>query len=640
MKHSTGTSAKTIAEFERLLELIRLEKEEELERFKRMVQSLPLEKRRSEGYTWFPVDTVKKGYTIGDRAYVTVKRTKNLGEEHQFRSGKTVNLFTQLPSARRREYSGVVYFVDKDRMKIILNSRDLPNWLEMGEVGVDLLFDETTYQKMEAALQAVIKASGDRLAELRRIFGGEQEPRFREIAHPINISSLNPSQNQAIDQILAAQDVAVVHGPPGTGKTTTLVQAVRLLCETEATVLVTAPSNTAVDLLTERLAAQELRVVRIGNISRVDESIVRHTLEARLAAHPESKTVKKIKVQAAEARRNAQRYRRRYGREEARERRELFREARELSAWANQLEDRIIDEILDSAQVITCTLVGAAHKELANRKFRTVVVDEAAQALEPANWIPITKASRVVLVGDPFQLSPTVKSMAAQRGGLNVTLIEKCLERLPRVSLLNVQYRMNETIMGFSNRQFYDNALRADASVAHHRLLFGANDPLVFIDTAGCGFDEKVHERYLSRFNPDEFRIVCEHLYQLADAYEGKDPPSIALISPYREQVMHMEEVIAEDGRLASLALTINTIDGFQGQERDVVYLSLVRSNTKGEIGFLKDYRRINVAMTRARRQLVIVGDSATIGQDRFYTEFLKYCEGEGRYLTAWSYMV
>ncbi|HMO40944.1 MAG TPA: AAA domain-containing protein [Saprospiraceae bacterium] len=630
------------AELTRLLEVLKIEKQEDFEQHRRMVLNLPLAQRREKGYTWYPVQVVGKGFTIGDRAFVTVERAlpppaeghEQKASEHQFRGGKMVSLFSLQPNVHRPEYSGTVYFVDKNRMKIVLNAKDLPDWLGLGQVGVNIEFDERTYVEMEKALVQVLNAKKGRLAELRAVLLGEKEPVFTDMNHPVSVEGLNDSQNAAVNEMLAARDVAVVHGPPGTGKTTTLVQAVKLICETEPTVLVCAPSNTAADLLTERLAEEGLNVVRIGNISRVDEAILSHTLEVQLAQHPESKHIKKVKVQAAEARRLA---RKRAGREE---RKRFFQEAGELSAWANQLEDRLIEQMLDGAQVITCTLVGAAHPLLERRKFRTVVIDEAAQALEPATWIPITKASRLVLTGDPFQLPPTVKSIEAQRQGLAVTLIEKCLQRIGRTSLLRVQYRMHELIMGFSNQVFYNNALQADASVRDHRLpIPNNNQPLIFIDTAGCGFEEKVQELYQSRYNPEEFLIVCEHLYQMATQFAEAAFPSVAIISPYREQVQWMQSVVAEDAQLAGLPLTINTIDGFQGQERDVVYLSLVRSNAKNEIGFLSDYRRMNVAMTRARKQLIVVGDSGTIGGYRFYEDFLNYCEQHGDYQSAWLYM-
>jgi superfamily I DNA and/or RNA helicase len=623
-----------------LREVVQLEKQEDFEQHRQKILQLPLHKRVAEGYSWYPVVVSKSGYAIGDRAFVIVERT---GEEKpdQFRAGKMVSLFTQQPEVRHPEKNGVIQFVNRNRMKIILNSSDLPDWLGLGQIGVNLMFDERTYLEMDKALVQVMKAKDNRLAELRDVIFGKQAALFEPIPHTFSIPSLNESQNAAVNQIVAARDVAVIHGPPGTGKTTTLVQAIKMLVQTESTVLVTAPSNTAVDVLTERLAEADLNVVRIGNISRVDESILSHTLDWQISNHPDSKHIKKVKIEAAELRRQAKRFKRNFGPEERRERGQMFRQAGELNAWARQLEDRLLDHILSSAQVITCTLVGAANEVLQKRHFRTVLIDEAAQALEPACWIPITKASRVVLAGDPFQLPPTVKSRAAEKEGLNITLIEKCLQRLAHTSLLKVQYRMNELIMGYSNQRFYDGELQAAESVKDHRLPIEDNHPLVFIDTAGCGFDEKLQLAYLSRYNPEEFLILREHLYAMIKSFQEleEELPGIAIISPYREQVKFIDSAITEDADLAELPLTINTIDGFQGQESDVVYISLVRSNAKGEIGFLKDYRRMNVAMTRARQQLIVIGDSATIGNDQFYLDFLEYCEKQGEYRTAWEFM-
>ncbi|WP_353480940.1 AAA domain-containing protein [Haliscomenobacter sp.] len=622
-----------------LLELLKIEKKEDFEQHRKLMDSLSPEQRRTKGLAWYPLNVVQQGYTIGERAFVVVERTQGKGQEHQFRSGKTVRFYTQQAGVHNPERNGVIYYVDKDKMRIILNTRDLPDWMSFGQLAVDILFDERTYLEMEKAMQRVISAPKGRLQELRAVFLGLKQPQFLPIEHPIKLIELNPSQNQAVNQILAAQDVVVIHGPPGTGKTTTLVQAIKLLAEREKTVLVTAPSNTAVDLLSEKLAAQDLRVVRIGNISRVDESILRHTLEFQISQHPESKNIKKVKVQAAECRRQANRLRSKRGYEAYEERKRMEQEAAELSSWANSLEQRLIDMILDDAQVIACTLVGAAHPVLDQRKFRTAIVDEAAQALEPATWIPITKASKIVLTGDPFQLPPTVKSNEAAKKGFNITMIEKCLKRIQQVNLLNIQYRMNEVIMGFSNRQFYNNELMAAPGVKEHRLDIEMNAPVIFIDTAGCGFDEKVHHAYQSKYNPEEFQVLREHLYLIAEAFLEKEPPSIAIISPYREQALHIEKELKEDPNVSKLDLSINTIDGFQGQEKDLVFISLVRSNTKGEIGFLTDYRRMNVAMTRARKQLIIVGDSATIGNNKFYGEFLDYCEKHGEYRSAWEYM-
>ena len=630
--------SKALEELRQLQKLLAQEKKEDLEQFKQLIQRLPLKERKEKGYTWYPVQVTKRGFTFGDRAYVVLQRNEE-DTPNFFRSGKIVNLFCKHPEAYKPESAGVIHFVNKNKMKIILNSQDLPEWLDDSGIGVDLLFDDRTYVEMEKALKQVINAKGDRLAELRDILLGLQQADHRPIDNFPPLPHLNTAQQQAIKNIMEAQQVAIIHGPPGTGKTTTLVQAIELLTNQERAVLVTAPSNTAVDVLTERLAEKGLNVVRIGNISRVEESLVQHTLEAQLSAHPESKNIKKIKLKAADCRRKAQRFKRRFGQEERRQRYELRQEAKELSQWANQLEDRLIDQILHSAQVITATLVGASHPVLSRLKFRTVVIDEAAQALEPACWIPISRVAKVVLTGDPFQLPPTVKSREAEKGGLSQTLLEKSLKRVAQHSLLNVQYRMNEVIMGFSNQQFYQMALRAAEQVAQGRLSITSNTPLQFIDTAGCGFQEQLKPTYKSRFNPDEYRILREHLLLLWGELSGQESTEIAIISPYREQVLYIEQHLSEEEELENIPTKVATIDGFQGQESDVVYISLVRSNSKGEIGFLKDYRRMNVAMTRARKKLVMIGDSATIGNDTFYSQLLEYCEQHGEYQSAWEYM-
>jgi len=625
--------------FDQLLELLALERREDEEAFREKVASKPLAERRKQGYTWYPVEVIRSGYTHGDKAYLEVAHPGAVEEtDHQFRAGKPVQVFSTQPEVKRPSYNGVVFFVDKRRMRIILNSPDLPDWLGLGGIGVDIQFDTTTYEEMEKALRAVRNARGDRLAELRAIALGEKQPGFGPLPCLATGSSLNPSQQEAVRYILAARDMALVHGPPGTGKTTTLVEAIQAMSGTEHNILVTAPSNTAVDVLTERLAARGLSVVRVGNISRVEESIWNHTLDVQMARHPESKHIKKLKVEAAEKRRAAGRYKRRFGRAERLERRDLYREASELQAWARQLEDRLVDLILDQAQVICCTLIGAVHPVLAQRRFRTVVIDEAAQALEPATWVPISRASRVVLAGDPFQLPPTVRSTVAQRRGLEKTLLERCLPRFERSAFLNVQYRMHEAIMGFSNNWFYGGRLQADASVAGHRLDGPSDGPVVFIDTAGCGFEEAEHPVYKSKSNRGEALILLEHLHQMLEQLH-QPLDRLAIISPYREQVRLLEELVAEDPRLADAAPAVRTIDGFQGQEADAVYLSLVRSNAKGELGFLKDYRRMNVALTRARKLLVVVGDSATLGSDSFYQAFLAYCDEKASYQTAWAYL-
>jgi ATP-dependent RNA/DNA helicase IGHMBP2 len=632
----------TLQPIQQSLALLLLEKQHEYDFFKNFIQKLSLRERREKGYTWYPLQIVRSGYTFGDRAFIVVERTTNLEDAHQFREGKLVNLFTFNKNAFRPERAGVIDFVHKNQVKIILNSKGVPDWLNNGSVGMDLMFDERTYVEMEKALRTVLTAHGNRAAELRDIFLGIQPPTFYPISaeNEIKIPQLNASQNRAVNEVLASTDVAVIHGPPGTGKTTTIVQAIKRMKDHENTVLVTSASNAAVDLLTEKLAEQGVNVVRIGNISRIDESVVRQTLEDILARHPDTKAIKKMRIQATEYRNLAGQYKRKFGLAEIEQRDKLKKEAYEMSAWANQLEDKLIEEILDGAEVIACTLVGAAHPSLNKRRFRTVVIDEASQALEPATWIPILKSSRVVLVGDPYQLPPTVKCIEAQRGGFGMTLIERCIKNFSHVSLLTVQYRMNEMIMGFSNERFYGGMLQADETVKNHILPYSNDEtPLVFIDTAGCGFEEKVNQDGKSRYNEGEYLIFREHLLQLMDKYGVAPLPEIALITPYKEQITYMRREISQDPILKTLSIDTDTIDAFQGQEADIVYISLVRSNTKNEIGFLSDYRRMNVALTRARKKLVVIGDTATIGGNPFYANFLAYCDKHNAYRSAWEFM-
>jgi superfamily I DNA and/or RNA helicase len=626
--------------FEHLQELLQIEKEEDLQQYKELIQNLSLSERRKKGVSWYPIVVQKTGYTLGDRAFVTLERTSNLNAGNKFRPGQSVQLFTKTAHVNNPEKQGIIQWIRKNKMKIVLNSSSLPDWLNQGSIGVDLLFDDRTYQEMEKALNAVKNAKNGRIVELRNILVGKQEPTFEPITNPIVIPELNDSQNQAVNDIVAARDVAIIHGPPGTGKTTTITHAIKQLCKKESTVLVTAPSNSAVDLLTERLNDLGLNVLRVGNISRVDESLVRHTLEAQLTNHPDYKNIKKIRKDAGEMLRKALKLTKKNGWQNRQEMKASFKESNELKSWADQLEQSTIDQILANADVITCTLVSVTNKYVTKLKFQTVFIDEAAQALEPATWIPILRAKRVIFAGDPLQLPPTVKSRAAQKGGFGVTMMERGIEHLPS-ALLKIQYRMNEVIMNFSNQMFYENQLIADLSVRHKTLgqADGNHTPLEFIDTAGCGFNEVVNPEFKSRCNPDEYLVLREHLYLLTKNANQDELPSIGIISPYREQVVFMQKDIDIDAELEPYDITVNTIDGFQGQERDVIYISLVRSNDKSTIGFLSDYRRMNVAMTRAKQKLIIIGDSATIGNNKFYGKFLDYCEKHGVYRTAWEFM-
>ena len=643
------------AELAHLRQLVQLERDEERRLHLEVIQAMPLPERVKKGYSWHPLQIAETGYGIGGRPVVTV--TRHGEEAHQFRSGTSVNLFSSQPGMKGTQRSGVIKYVKKNRMQIVLGGDDLPLWLTDGGVGVDLMFDERTYVEMDRALQTLEEARGNRIAELRDVIMGTRDAAYRPVddGRVAHLGHLNESQRRAVSQILGAEHLALVHGPPGTGKTTTLVAAVGELVKTEGRVLFCTPSNSAADLVTLRLAELGLNVVRTGNISRVEDDVMRHTLDLVIAEHPDTAQVKKLRREAADIRKKAARAR-------GRDKGLLFRDAGRLSGFARQLEDRTLDHVLDTAEVIVCTLVGAATSILSRHSFQTCIIDEAAQALEPATWIPILKANRVVLAGDPYQLPPTVKNKEAERGGLNVTLLEKTLavsvgtrredgqtasanERPQDAafwhSLLEVQYRMNRPIMGYSNAYFYDGKLRAAELVAE-RTLPGVPlaESVVFVDTAGTGFEEKLHPRFKSRYNDGEMNVLIEHLLELKGSIPPEESmPSVALITPYREQVVLAEDRIEEEKRLRDVPVTINTVDGFQGRERDVVYLSLVRSNTRGEIGFLADYRRMNVALTRARKYLVVVGDSATVGDDKFFAGFLKYVEQHGHYTSAWEYM-
>lgn len=643
------------SELAHLRSLVLLERKEERRLHLEIIQAMPLPKRVAKGYSWHPLQATETGYGIGGRPVVTVTRE---GEQaHQFRAGTSVNLFTTNPGEHAPQRSGVIKYIKKNRMQIILSGEDLPSWLNNGGVGVDLMFDERTYVEMDRALQTLEEAKGNRLAELRDVIMAARDAEYRPIAdgQVAHLGHLNESQRQAVSQVLGAQHLALIHGPPGTGKTTTLVAAVGELVKSEGRVLFCTPSNSAADLVTMRLAALGLNVVRTGNISRVEEDVMRHTLDLQIADHPDTAQVKKLRREAADLRKKARKSR-------GRDKGLLFRDAGQLQGWARQLEDRTLDHVLETADVIVCTLVGAAASILSRQTFQTCIIDEAAQALEPATWIPILKANRVVLAGDPCQLPPTVKSREAEKKGFNITLLEKTLDLSVNTrrdetevksagerpqdaafwhALLEVQYRMNRPIMGYSNEYFYGGKLSA-ADLVAERTLPGIplSESVAFVDTAGTGFEEKLHPRFKSRYNDGELDVLIEHMLELRSNIPPEDKlPSVAIITPYREQVVQAEDRIEAETRLADFNMTINTVDGFQGRERDVVYLSLVRSNTKSEIGFLSDYRRMNVALTRARKLLVVIGDSATIGNDPFFAGFLQYVEANGRYQTAWEYL-
>lgn len=626
--------------FKKLLELLKIERAEDRLQYEKLTETASISDRRANGLAWYPVAIRGSEMSRGDYLTVELERTTHHDIAHQFRGGMPAVFFTNHDPKKDR-VEGTITFQNNNRLKITLKTDELPEWSRDGKLGVELLFDDNSYDEMQNAL----KAASDKFEKndsLIKILTGEHKPSF-DSNPPINeVNNLNPSQKEAVNKILRANELAIVHGPPGTGKTTTLVQAIKALVkQNNEKVLVVAPSNTAVDLLSEKLHNEGLNVLRVGNPARVSDELMNLTLDAKMANHDLLKETKRLKKQAQEYKNMAHKYKRSFGRAESEQRKALFAEAHKIMKEVGNTEQYIIDDVVSKTQVITATLVGANHYTVSNLNYKTVVIDEAGQALEPACWIPILKAEKVILAGDHCQLPPTIKSDEAARGGLLKTLLEKCVEYHPEaVTLLDEQYRMNTEIMGYSSKVFYENRLKAHASVAENRLI--TNDlPLLFIDTAGCGFDEKLEGT--SSTNPEEAALLFKHLSafvgEIKTKFTKETFPTVAVISPYKQQISILKEQLEHSPELKDFKdkIAVNTIDSFQGQERDIVYISLVRSNDKGEIGFLNDIRRMNVAMTRARKKLVVVGDSATLAQHSFYGDFIEYSQEIGGYLSAWE---
>lgn len=503
---------------------------------------------------------------------------------------------------------------------------------------VELSSDEAARLRQRAALERVRTARGERLAELRQVLLGDTEPKFEpETDFPLLAESLNESQVEAVRFALSAEDVAILHGPPGTGKTTTVVELIRQAIRRGDKVLACAPSNMAVDNLLERLVAHGERAVRLGHPARVQEELRAHTLDVLADDHDDVRQARKYTKDAFALFRKAGKWTR--AKPEPGARGDMRREARALLDDARKLEQRAVERVLDSATVLCATLTGLDSEVLGQRTFDLAVIDEACQCTEPGCWIPLLRSKRVVLAGDHCQLPPTVLSPEAASRGFDVSLLERLVDQFgPAVTRrLRVQYRMHETIMAFSAAEFYEGDLAADPSVAGHLLyeLPGVQacelteTPVTFIDTAGAGYDEEQEEEGESRRNPEEARLVVRKVRELLEA--GVATTDIAVIAPYAAHVRLLREQLHEPG------LEIDSVDGFQGREKEAVVVSLVRSNMENEIGFLSDVRRMNVALTRARRKLVVVGDSATLSVHPFYQNLFTYFETVGAYHTVWE---
>ena len=632
-----------------LRRLLKVERDEDFAQYKQHFSRDNINYRREKGVTWYPVVITNVEIGHGEYLSIEIERTTNHNEPHQFSGNKSAALFSNTYPDEQPS-NGIIKVINPNKIRLSLSIDELPDWCDDGKLGINLLFDESSYREMDIAMEKVISASHNRLAVLRDVMYGIKPPTFNKIDESIQITGLNKSQNTAVQKIMAAKDFAIIHGPPGTGKTTTLVQAIRKTLEVEKQVLVCSSSNTAVDLLTEKLHREGINVLRLGNPARISEEVLMNTLDVKMAAHESFKELKKYRKTAEEYFRMAGKYKRTFGREEREQRQLFYMEARKILHEARNLEDYIFEEQFDKAQVIACTPVVSSGKMMRNKHFTTVFIDEAAQALEPMCWIPITRSDRVIFAGDHYQLPPTVKSKKAEAEGLKETLFEQCMH-VDKVSvMLNTQYRMHEHIMNFSNKKFYKNNLIADASVKDTLLSFDANEillhtPIDFIDTAGCGYNEIVNPESLSIANPEEGQLLIKHLKLLLEQYAESNKAgkriTIGIISPYKEQVQYLTTQIAadEDFDKYKSQIAIKTVDGFQGQERDVIYISLVRSNDLKEIGFLNDIRRMNVALTRAKKKLVVIGDTATLANHSFYKQFLDYAESIGAYKSAWEFM-
>lgn len=630
------------------LKLLKLEWQEDLAQYKKKFLNTSLADKKKEGITWHPIQLKKSKIGMGERLLVEVERFDS-NHPSAFNSGKSVSFFTTQDSYQSAEHrvNGVINFVKKNSMTVTLQVDEIPDWMEGNRLGVDLLFDEASYREMEFALKKVISGENQRVEELKDMLLGDKAPQFSDKPQPLN-EFLNDSQNKACFKITNAKDVAIVHGPPGTGKTTTLIAAIEQAVIAGQSILVCAPSNAAVDLLVEKLIDRGIETLRLGHPARVEEKILNQTLDAKTANHASYRDLKKLRKETDQYLKLAKQYKRNFGPEERAQRKLMYAEVSRIREAAKSLEEYIQYDIFQQTKVFASTLVGASTYSLKGMEFDVVFIDEAAQGLEAATWIPILKAKKVVLAGDHCQLPPTIKSYHAAQEGLAKTLFEKVITRKPQAAqMLQIQYRMPEDIMGFSNDYFYHGELRAAANTSSH---FFPNEEgvLEWIDTAGAGFTDQKEEESLSTFNPEEAAFACQYLNEMivriGISNFKQEGWTIGLIAPYGAQVRLLRSLIFEGYDYPNLKafsdmITIDTVDGFQGQERDLMLISLTRSNEKGEIGFLADERRMNVALTRAKRKLVLIGDSSTLAQNNFFDKLLAYFEKKGGYKSVWEFI-
>lgn len=626
MKENT-TIQSPILYLQRQYDLLRMEYEYEKEQFKQQTELMGIGRKIKRGMCWYPLNVGRSYYNALNQLVVEVERREDKEIEHLFEYGRPVCFFTQELSGKLNylNFTATVNYVDEDRMVVILPNADALLALQSKEVlGVQLYFDETSYRLMFEALKQVIAAKNNRLAELRDIFHGSQ-PASSFSFQPMRFPWLNRTQEEAVNKVLHAKDVAIVHGPPGTGKTTTLVEAIYETLHRENQVLVCAQSNMAVDWISEKLVDRGVSVLRIGNPSRVNDKMLSFTYERRFEAHPDYPQLWSIRKAIREL----------YSRSRKGAERESVRQKiNSLKDRATELEIRINESLFAEARVIACTLVGSANRLLMGQKYGTLFIDEAAQALEPACWIPIRKADRVILAGDHCQLPPTVKCLEALRAGLGDTLMQSIVRNKPgTVSLLKLQYRMNDEIMRFSSDWFYGGMLQSAPEVKYRSIL-DFDTPIEWVNTEGMDCNEEFVGENYGRINKSEAELsvnqLKEYITRIGRIRFLEERIDVGLISPYKAQVQYLRQLLKRDAFFKPFRplITVNTVDGFQGQERDVILISLVRANEEGQIGFLNDLRRMNVAITRARMKLIILGDASTLTKHAFYKKLYEYIQG------------